>query len=287
MPLVKYVVCLLFSALIAQTTPAPSPTDREAIPSTKPDLAGPEDSGIPCADYSQCGIKGKFYWNQLVSSIQNPVPDVDRTQIFDEFYATSWESSETMQGAEISDELVKHGLSYCQPIEDYGNWYAYARLDDGEFDPEYNPYRNLISTKDGVIIAYYNYRKEDAQQKLQWSDIIYESYQGALRYEDQPGQSIKDLQTVIRYSVANSGTIAMAKTAYAAQNLQWYDNGVWQKWTLKDTPYLFYGFLGTDNIKGITFLLKDHAQEIGNKVITEIWTRNDPQFDIWINLGPL
>lgn len=40
--------------------------------------------------------------------------------------------------------------------------------------------------------------------------------------------------------------------------------------------------MGTDNVKGVVFLLNDHSVEMGRKIITEVWTRWDTDFpDIW------
>lgn len=79
---------------------------------------------------------------------------------------------------------------------------------------------------------------------------------------------------------------------------------MWRKWTLAEhevannlnpqlqeskadpIKFFFYAFLGTDNVKGTVYLLNDHPVALGKKIITEIWTRATPHFDMWINLGP-
>lgn len=231
--LAKFTFLLLASALFAHTSPTPA---GDPAPSKRPRLEGAQESGVPCADYAQCGIKGKFYWKQLINQIQlpNPTVDVDRSQVFEDWYGASHEVRDGA-GDEISDELVKHQLS---PIENYHNWYVFARLQEGgEEDMENNPYRNLINTKDGVIIATYNYRDQDKAQKLKWSDIIYESYIRELEEEDQPGQSIADLRTVINIDVINAGTINVARAAYKSINIDFNGNSDWIKWTVAETPY--------------------------------------------------
>lgn len=55
---------------------------------------------------------------------------------------------------------------------------------------------------------------------------------------------------------------------------------------MKDQRFYFYGFLGTDSVKGTVWLLHDRSNEMGKKVITEIWTRFGNHFDIWLTLGP-
>lgn len=282
----NFLFFLLANALITQTAPTPSqPSGGDEPPTKRPRLDGPQESGVPCPDYAQCGIKGKFYWSKLIQTIQlpNPEGDMNRSQIFNDWYGAAHEVREDA-GQEISQDLTNHGLS---PIDEYHNWFVFAKLsENGQEDTENNPYKNLVNTKDGVIVATYNYRDEDKAQKLKWSDIIYETYLRELEEENQSSQTIADLQTVVRTDIVNEGTINVAKAAYKSNNTDFNADSDWKKWSIAETPYWFYGLLGTDNVKGVVWLLKDHAQALKSKVITEIWTRKDLQFDIWINIGP-
>lgn len=123
-------------------------------------------------------------------------------------------------------------------------------------------------------------------QKLQWSDIIYQCYLEELTRTHQSGRSIAGLQTVIQANILNMGTIDVARAAYLSIGTQLWVEPDWKRWTIAETPYWFYALLGTENIKGVLWLLRDHPVAIGNKVVTEIWTRVNGNFDIWINIGP-
>ena len=219
------------------------------------------------------------YWNGLMATLASPTP-IDKMgglETFDGFYEAS-RGNRGSAGQEIEQDLIVHGLS---PIENYQMWHVFG-IQNGEDQAEESPYQNLFNANDGVIIATYNWRPEDLQKKLQWSEIVYQTYLRNMA----PGQSISRLQTVIQVDVVSPGTFLIAKQAYQSIGLDATTDEGWRKWTLADQQYFFYALLGTDNIKGTVWLLNDHPTTIGKKVITEIWTRFGNSFDIWINIGP-
>ncbi|KAL8944797.1 MAG: hypothetical protein Q9216_000219 [Gyalolechia sp. 2 TL-2023] len=237
-----------------------------------------QENDDPCFRYSRCGIQGRFYWGKLIDTLASPAP-VDKastSKAFDTYYGASREKRNSA-GQEVEQDLLEHGLS---PIQDYQKWHVFSIPDGDVEDPAY---QNLVNTKDGVIIATSNYRKEDLQKKLQWSDIVYQIYRRSL----EPGQSLSNLQAVIQADIVNSGTQNVARSAYESIGLDINTDKQWRKWTTtdKDQRFWFRGFLGTDSVKGTVWLLRDHPNEIGRKVITEIWTRFGDHFDIWLTLG--
>ncbi|KAL8720104.1 MAG: hypothetical protein Q9225_002980 [Loekoesia sp. 1 TL-2023] len=205
-----------------------------------------------------------------------PVDKVDTLGIFKTYYRASREKRNSA-GQEIEQDLVVHGLS---PIQDYQEWHVFSMPHGGAAEDP--PYQNLFNANDGIIVATCNYRKLDSQKKLQWSDTVYQAYHRNIR----PGQSISDLQAVIQVDIVNSGTWNVARSAYESIGLDINTDEEWRKWTLVDQKNYFYGFLGTDNVKGTVWLLNDHPNEIGKKAITEIWTRFGNHFDVWITVGP-
>ncbi len=96
---------------------------------------------------------------------------------------------------------------------------------------------------------------------------------------------MRSLRAIVQVDITNPGTFRILNTAYKARGLDANHDRHWRRWTPAESPYFFW-FLGTDNVKGTMFLLKDHASAIGKKVISAIWTRAEPSFDIWIQLGP-
>ncbi|KAI4277173.1 MAG: hypothetical protein LQ337_001992, partial [Flavoplaca oasis] len=171
---------------------------------------------------------------------------------------------------QIQEDLIHRGFS---PINDYKMWHVSSlQSKNGQADEE-TSYENMVNTDDGVIIATYNWRPLDSQKKLQW--YLMESSSGF--------SSI--LIAIVQVDITNPGTFRILNTAYKARGLDANHDRHWRRWTPADSPYFFW-FLGTDNVKGTMFLLKDHASAIGKKAITAIWTRAEPSFDIWIQLGP-
>ncbi|KAL8711088.1 MAG: hypothetical protein Q9220_004469 [cf. Caloplaca sp. 1 TL-2023] len=272
-------VILLLAALAISTYAAPAPP--EAIGITPPPVGDSQSDDDPCEQYSACGTKGKKTWDTLMKTVQNPVA-MDRTDgstIYNEFYITvPVDRADSGQG--VNQDLLDHGLS---PLDQYINLACVARQSsNGPEDEEETPYLNLFNKRDGVIIAVSNYRQEDIQKKLPWSELMFQAYTESLG----PGESISALQAVVRTDVINPGTYNVARSAYTSIGLDMNTDTEWRRWTLAEQPYLFYGFLGTDNVKGVAFLLTDHSVAVGRKVITEIWTRSDNVFDIWITIGP-
>ncbi|KAI4188520.1 MAG: hypothetical protein L6R41_002082 [Letrouitia leprolyta] len=262
---------LLANALLVLTAP---PEISLPIALTTDNVQGDEDS---CLQYSRCSIQGKFYWSKLIANlaISKPVDKPSTLKIFDTYYGASHERRNNA-GQEIEQDLINHGMS---PIDDYQKWNVFS-LPDG--DVEDSAYQNLFNTNDGVIIATSNFRKEDMQKKLQWSDIVYQIYHRSL----EPGQAFSDLQAVIQVDVVNTGAYNVARSAYASTGLNINADNVWRRWTMNDQRFHFYSFLGTDSVKGTVWLLHDRPNELRKKVITEIWTRFGNHFDIWLTLGP-
>ena len=88
---------------------------------------------------------------------------------------------------------------------------------------------------------------------------------------------------MVQHIVTNEGTQAVLRTLYANKG---YSIGQgereWKKWTEGEEHYWFFAILGTDNVRGTVWLLRDHAVEMGRKVVTEVWTRWDGKYpDIW------
>lgn len=286
---VKLVVALcIANSFVAQTAPAdevaPS-VPTATVPATK-GVGNYQENDDPCQQYSLCGSKGHQNWQTLLATVKSPDP-VDKTDgpsKYVEFYNAMQVDRED-SGQEVAQDLLTRGLS---PLHEYQKWVCVPRQfsngPDGEDEEEDEdwPYQNLFNAKDGVIIAAYNWRAEDTQKKLQWSELVFQTYLKTL----EPGQSVSALQSVIQVDIVNPGTFRIVKQAYESEGIDPFNDNQWRKWTLRDQPYFFYGLLGTDNVKGTVWLLNDHAAELGKKVITQIWTRRDPTFDMWIDIGP-
>ncbi|KAI4238271.1 MAG: hypothetical protein LQ349_001218 [Xanthoria aureola] len=270
--LASFLMLLPVSVLPAQLAHA-------ALLPTTPTSGNFQEMDSPCQQYSLCGSKGLQYWRDLIATLASPFPadKDDDFHIYKDWYHCTLEDR-AGAGQEVEHDLTGRGLS---SIDDYKMWHVSSlHSKNGNADRE-TSYENLFNTHDGVIIATYNWRPLDSQKKLQWSDIVYHTY----RLNLEAGQSMQSLQAVIQADITNPGTFRILQSAYKARGLDATYDRKWRRWTLADYPFFFW-FLGTDNVKGTLFLLKDHASAVGRKLITEIWTRADPSVDIWIKLGP-
>ncbi|KAL8726787.1 MAG: hypothetical protein Q9166_006469 [cf. Caloplaca sp. 2 TL-2023] len=113
-------------------------------------------------------------------------------------------------------------------------------------------YYNTFNTNTGVIVAKGNYRSADKEQKLQWSEIMYQTWQLAtanaytLAAEDRkhpPGGPISNIRSEVQHVVTNQGTKAVLRAAYEANN--WRpgqdDAEEWREWTEASTRSFFWG----------------------------------------------
>ncbi|KAI4132129.1 MAG: hypothetical protein LQ338_000883 [Usnochroma carphineum] len=280
-------VTSLVQASPTRTLQAPGPSETD-----------PSPDDITCSDYETCSSKGRGYWRELQAVLAQAQP-VDRTDgkaIFDRDYGCEFMTSgETSAGLRaIPQDLEQHGFDWAW-TEGFG---VFSKdPETGEDNPD-TAYSNLFETSKGLVVAVENFRDLDERKSLQWSEIIYQAWQIAQEYDDNKkewnippghpgGGPISTLQTIVQLDVQNRETLAVLRTIWKAQKLEWnIIDRTWYKFTEADTPYWFYALLGTVNVKGTLYLLKDHAAEIGKKTITEIWVRwalVDP--DIWINVA--
>ena len=234
-----------------------------------------QDDDTFCQSYNDCGQTGLGYWNTLQTTLMQTSP-VDRTDGLAKFLpAYIVQPSQLIYSNEnIQQDLTTHGFN----AKEIQAWETISIDPETHQAEEYGAYDNSFDTKNGLIIANANYRSLDSQKTLPWSEIIYQTWKKI--QAQTPGRSISNLRTVVRRQVVNTGTVNVLAALYKARGLSpKAGDSTWYKWTEADSPYFFFALVGTDNVKGVIWLLNDHAAEIGKKEITEIWTR-------WPNLSP-
>ncbi|KAL8708109.1 MAG: hypothetical protein Q9220_006963 [cf. Caloplaca sp. 1 TL-2023] len=236
-----------------------------------------------CSTYAQCGTDGLKYWNMLQTTIAQaaPIDRADGLPIFTKFYAAQpTKQPDDMQT--IQQDLINHGFDSNL----LSGWETVSKDPrTGASDPPPAAYDNDFDTKNGLLVANGNYRNWDSQKQLPWSEIIYQTWQVAQAHQEGGGP-ISNLKTIARKNVVNEGTLDVLESLYQTLRMSMgQGDTTWYKWTEEDQPYFFYALLGTDNIKGIIWLLNDHASAIGRKEITEIWTRWPGEVpDMWIEI---
>jgi len=126
---------------------------------------------------------------------------------------------------------------------------------------------NAYSKGGKMIVAISNWKKWDTsdlseEEKLKWSDLVWKSW------TIEAGAEAKRLKYVLRYQVVNRGTIAMIAKAHVENKVPASGRGEWSPNTKE-----FNGLLGTDNGRGVVWLLYDHLKTLGeNKTILKIYT---------------
>ncbi|KAL8998258.1 MAG: hypothetical protein Q9169_002662 [Polycauliona sp. 2 TL-2023] len=219
------------------------------------------------------------------------VDRADTTTQFQTYYDPDYAGKYRI--AQDDPEIEQAMLDRDMDIADMGIWAVNA------FDPvrQYRSillaYYNAFNTRAGIIVAKANYRSNDRTAKvnqLQWSEIVYQTWKEAAAQEaeeQKPHGPISNLRAVIRSNVVNSGTQKVMTAAYKSNNWEPEKDTDWRTWTKVSAPSFFYGLLGTTNIKGVIWLLRDHAVEIGRKDISAIYTLwLEENLNIWIEIIP-
>ncbi|KAL8881640.1 MAG: hypothetical protein Q9198_001195 [Flavoplaca austrocitrina] len=228
-----------------------------------------QDEGI-CLAYNTCSEKGLGYWNKLHTTLY-----------------------QSQQGQIIDPTSDRQEI---RPSDSNGHWKIFG------FDPisqqrdQTSACYNIFDTHNGLIIAESNRRGGDSQQKLPWSELMYQTWSYAAKNADSlaaanaahpPGGPISNLRAVVQHFIVNKGTQQVLTAAYNARGwVPGYDGeDQWREFKEEDAGkknFFFYSLLGTDNVKGTVWLLNDHANEIGRKDISAIhvrWHMGNP--DIW------
>ncbi|KAL8765551.1 MAG: hypothetical protein Q9209_007422 [Squamulea sp. 1 TL-2023] len=271
---------LLLRPLLTEAIPAPPMPTSPAIDSLEGNWQEFDDV---CPNYKICSERGWRYWNTLGETLQNPNAR-DRTDgfaLFQQYYTTRMEKTKSAD-SDWAQEFKNEGI-------DSDHLDLWVTVDKSN---KRTPYRNSFNTKDGVIVAEMNFRSDDQTKKLEWSELMYQTWQAASAWADHQslygvvphpkGGPISNLKSVIQSLVVNDQTMAIIRRLYEANGFVPEEDVDWRKWTEDGQPAFWLALLGTDNIKGTVYLLNDHPQEIGRKVITEIWTKWEVMApDIW------
>lgn len=265
-----------------------SSSDEEYYSDLDAELGNLLENDEPCDDYPTCSSKGLDYWNNLYTTIITNTPDkTGLGDIFRKDYSADFDGGLDAP-EDLHQQLIDRGMAH----ENLDLWYTTSKNPETGQDSKEQAYMNVVDTASGIIIAMGNWRESDQQKTLQWSELMYQTWQLAQKEADNmalidkshpPGKPISNLRSVVQHTIINKGTQGVLRAAYKAAG---YPIGqgdtTWQKWTEADTRFFFFGLLGTDNCKGTVWLLNDHSAEIGKKMVSTIWTRwTEGSPDIW------
>ncbi|KAI4134871.1 MAG: hypothetical protein LQ341_005954 [Variospora aurantia] len=236
-----------------------------------------------CSSYNDCGRTGEKLWNTLQRTLGKRYL-IDRNDgiTFQRYYGVE-PSEEPFDVGRILWDLLAHKFD----VKLLTGWETLSKSQTtGELDRPMGAYDNDFDTRNGLIVANSNDRRWDSQKQLPWSELMYQTWQ--VVSAKQGGGPIANLRTVVRKQVNNLGTQAVLRYLYWLRRLSVNQGDPnWYTWSETEYPPFFLALIGTDNVKGVVWLLVDHAKEIGKKEISEIrtrWTEQDP--DIWIEIRP-
>ncbi|KAL8861137.1 MAG: hypothetical protein Q9178_002353 [Gyalolechia marmorata] len=248
-----------------------------------------QDFDDVCPDYRTCSERGWGYWNKLAETLLNP-NSRDRTDGFEKFqqyYTATMEYTESAD-VDIAPLLRSRGID-----PDYLDvWLTLDKPKTPDTSHRKQPYQNAFNTRDGIIFAQVNYREDDDAKALEWSELMYQTWQVASAWADHEaihgakphpkGGHISNLKAIVRSVVINHQTMEILRIMYLVNGYSPESDAGWRQWTEAGQPALWVALMGTDNVKGAVYLLNDHSQEMGKKIITDVWTRWDGvALDIW------
>ncbi|KAL8752763.1 MAG: hypothetical protein Q9184_005630, partial [Pyrenodesmia sp. 2 TL-2023] len=149
-----------------------SPSFTHAVPVEKGDSSGgnKQEYEDVCPDYKTCGSKGLQYWNWLQGNISSPdlVDRSDGKAIYDRSYLS--DSRPLGAGILRPQDLLNHALPNLDDPA-YTYWQTSSINPDTGLESEEIAYKNAINTRDGVLIALYNFREVDDAKTLPWSEL--------------------------------------------------------------------------------------------------------------------
>lgn len=138
-------------------------------------------------------------------------------------------------------------------------------------------YSNFVDPKAGIILADSNYAEKDIDSEQTLGTKRVPNSEILVNQLLSVGGDLKKLNQIIRSNIANQKTQEIL--SLIEQKI--LDRNVEKTWTPANPE--FFALLGTDNVKGIAFLLSQHVEGTGGKSIVNIVTKGIAY--IKINLG--
>ncbi|KAI4188779.1 MAG: hypothetical protein L6R41_001925 [Letrouitia leprolyta] len=196
----------------------------------------------------------------------HPTERTEGNEMFPKYYVVQ-PSEIQFSYVGLEKDLKRNGFN----VKDLSDWETTSINPITHQPDDPAAYDNSFDTKNGLIVAHWNYNHADHQRRLQWSEITYQTWKFV---QKKNGGSISNLRAVIRHQAANPGTLTTLRVLF--KNRLLHPNAgdeTWYDWTEENQHYFFFALLGTDNVKGVLWLLNDHTVEIGRKEVTKVWVR--------------
>ncbi|KAI4107159.1 MAG: hypothetical protein LQ345_007152, partial [Seirophora villosa] len=212
--------CLLFSAISSLTLQVVT------TPLTvRADACDRQTEAGTCNSYEECREKGVCYWRKLQTTLHSdrPVDRSDGKTLFDQYYRAEYDITQEAD-LELQSGFVDRGMKY----DHVDLWDTLPR---GGPPSRFPAYANEFDTANGVIIAQANFKRFDPHKKLEWSELMYQTWPHAQMKADElhrrhiankvnpphpPGSPIANLRAIVQHSAIPRGTRAVITAAYNA-----------------------------------------------------------------------
>ena len=153
----------------------------------------------------------------------------------------------------------------------YGYWHQQESKHDGHTYPAiFGFYQNVFNVKSGVIIADSNFGPDyekrfgtaaETVPLKQYSDVVF------LAWQKQAGDNIKNLKHVFRHKIVNPATQNLLTAVLDKRNEKLK---TWPGTKISMVESDARAILGTSNGHGVAYLLAQHKEQLGVKVIDSV-----------------
>jgi len=270
--------------------PNPAPTDPETQPVHIGEGGSGEGGNINrVLDYDTYRTKGQAVNTELHGSITNSEADVTRRPRGQATDLNVGKYADINDGYSLPINRDRTPMPDLQAAYNYipesgltqfTNWDKYEIRSNVNGDIARLPVNDgAYDRRSGTILAMINFQERDTwprgdPHRLPWSELTWQTWSKAAGPQRGfPNSDIGNLQYVLRQNVQNKGTMSVVEQAHSKNGIPNDQMGEFEEDpTNVEKSNAFYALLGTDNIKGVAFMLKDHHNEAGNKVIKKIVT---------------
>jgi hypothetical protein len=153
----------------------------------------------------------------------------------------------------------------------YGYWHQKESKHDGHTYPAtFGFYQNVFNVKAGVIVADSNFGPDyekrfgmaaETVPLKQYSDVVF------LAWQKQAGDNIKNLKYVFRHKIVNPATQNILNAVLEKRNEKLQ---TWPGTKISMIESDARAILGTSNGHGVAYLLAQHKEQLGVKVIDSV-----------------
>lgn len=233
-------------------------------------------------DYGTLVTKGGKVDDETHTAIKNNDKDQKLPPLTDH-YAEDKSTGQTLHSEEdkdLLDPLAKAGISDTTKVK-YSS--SIVKSKDAPRDAGLVA-KGKFYDQDGIIIGEERFASNDINKGgdvMRPSDILWSQYSAfASHYSPRTKQiqrgmtdDVNKLKAFVGRDIQSRSAVETINTAHTKTNQDVKQPGVFRRSDTSDGgKEAFKALLGTDSLSSVNYMLKDHHDAVGNKVITEIHT---------------